>query len=366
MERGLQRFVGLMSGTSLDGVDAVLVEFSGDTPAVGAHFNVPFPASLRDELLALCAPGADEIRRAARAGNLLAGHYAQAVAGLLAAQGLEAASVRAIGCHGQTVRHHPDEGYTVQIGNAARLAELTGITVVSDFRSRDVAAGGQGAPLVPAFHAIAFGDPSECRAVLNLGGIANLSCLCPGAPVLGFDTGPGNALLDLWIRRSRGLAFDDRGGWAAGAAPDPELLGRLLDEPYFRAAPPKSTGRERFNADWLLERVSPGIDPQVAQATLLELTAQTVAEALERHCPRAARVIACGGGARNDALLARLGALLSPRPVETSAAHGVAVDRVEAGAFAWLARCALLGRPGNLASVTGARGARVLGAIYPA
>jgi len=366
MQSGAQIFVGLMSGTSLDGVDGVLAIFDGTKVTVRAHHQLPFQDPLRAELLALCSPGEDEIRRTARAGNQLAALYAEVVEALLAASGLARAEVRAIGCHGQTVRHHPDEGYTVQIGNAARLAELCGIAVVADFRSRDIAAGGQGAPLVPAFHAAVFGDAAECRAVLNLGGIANLSCLCPGAPVLGFDTGPGNALMDLWIQRARGERFDDRGAWAAGAQPDAVLLEKFLDEPYFARTAPKSTGRELFNLPWLLARLAPQTDPRAVQATLLELTARTVCDALARACPRAARLIVCGGGARNDALVGRLKALLAPISADLSTAHGVGIDQVEACAFAWLARCALEGTAASMPSVTGAAGPRVLGAIYPA
>lgn len=366
MRDGLKHFIGLMSGTSLDGVDGVLVRFSGSTSQVLAHRHLPFDDPLRDALVALCNAGNDEIGRAGRAGNALATLYAEAVASLLATAELTRTDIAAIGCHGQTVRHHPDEGFTVQIGNAARLAELTGITVVADFRSRDIAAGGQGAPLVPAFHAVRFGDPSEPRVVVNIGGIANLSVLCPGKPVIGFDTGPGNGLMDLWIHRAKGDRFDDRGAWAAGAQPDPGLLQQLLAEPYFARPAPKSTGRELFNLAWLLARTGSAGDPQVVQATLLELTARTVCDALRRACPPAARVIVCGGGARNEALLSRLAALLAPIPVETSALHGVGVDQAEACAFAWLARCTLDGTPGNLPTVTGAAGPRILGAIYPA
>ncbi|MDA0226058.1 MAG: anhydro-N-acetylmuramic acid kinase [Proteobacteria bacterium] len=366
MPIGPQHYIGLMSGTSLDGVDGVLATFDDGKVTVRAHHHLPFQEALRAELLALCSPGEDEIRRAGRAGNRLAGLYAEVVEALLGASGLAPAVIRAIGCHGQTVRHHPDEGYTVQIGNAARLAERCGIPVVADFRSRDIAAGGQGAPLVPAFHTAVFGNTAECRAMVNLGGIANLTCLCPDTPVLGFDTGPGNALMDFWVQRNRGERFDDRGVWAAGTLPDGALLRELLDEPYFARPAPKSTGRELFNRDWLLARLPTQADPQVVQATLLELTAQTLCDALALACPRAARLIVCGGGARNDALLARLGALLAPVSVDISTDHGVGIDQVEACAFAWLARCTLEGKTGNLPSVTGAAGARVLGAIYPA
>ncbi len=359
-------YVGLMSGTSLDGVDAVLLELAGAPARVQAHVQHPFPEDLRAELLALCAPDGNEIDRAAEAGNRLAKIYADATRAVLTAAGVPASGVRAIGCHGQTVRHRPDRGYTVQLGNPALLAELTGMTVVVDFRSRDIAAGGQGAPLVPAFHATAFGSADEDRAVLNLGGIANVTLIARGGGVRGFDTGPGNCLLDHWIQRSRGQRFDTGGAWAAGAGPDARLLERFLDEPFFAQAPPKSTGRELFNARWLDRRIDTGIPAQVVQATLLELTAQSVACALVAHAPAVARVILCGGGTRNDALRARLAVLLAPRVVEPSDNWGLSAEQVEAAAFAWLACCAITGEPAGLPAVTGARAARVLGAIYPA
>jgi anhydro-N-acetylmuramic acid kinase len=355
-----------MSGTSLDGVDAVLAEIRESGTRLRAHARQIFPDALRAELLALCTPDCNEIDRASEAGNQLARLYATATRAVLDAAGVDARAVRAIGCHGQTVRHRPERGYTVQIGNPALLAELTTITVVADFRSRDIAAGGQGAPLVPAFHASAFGSADEARVVLNLGGIANVTLLAREGGVRGFDTGPGNCLLDLWIQRVQGARFDDGGAWAAGAAPDAGLLERLLDEPFFAQAPPKSSGRELFNATWLDQRVRNGEPPRVVQATLLELTAVSAARAILAHAPSAARVILCGGGTRNDALRARLTTLLAPRPVEASDAWGLAAEQVEATAFAWLAARALAGKSAGLPSVTGARAARVLGAIYPA
>jgi anhydro-N-acetylmuramic acid kinase len=366
--RDAELFIGLMSGTSLDGIDAVLVAIADDDRArVRAHVRRAFPGDLRAELLALCAPGEDEIDRAAQAGNGLAALYAEAVHAALAAARVDAHAVRAIGCHGQTVRHRPERGYTVQLGNPARLAELTAITVVADFRSRDIAAGGQGAPLVPAFHASAFGSADEARVVLNLGGIANVTLLARDGGIRGFDTGPGGCLLDLWIQRAQGKPFDDNGAWAAGAAPDARLLERLLDEPFFLRAPPKSSGRELFNATWLDKRVGDqGLPPQVVQATLLELTALSAARAILAHAPLTARVILCGGGARNGALCARLATLLAPCPVDSCDAWGFAAEQVEAAAFAWLAARTLAGKPAGLPAVTGARAARVLGAIYPA
>jgi anhydro-N-acetylmuramic acid kinase len=354
-----------MSGTSLDGVDAVLADFSGIRPKLLGDSHLAFDPGLRKELLALNTEGTNEIERGALAGNELARIYAAAVADVLAKARVATADVAAIGCHGQTVRHRPEAGFTVQIGNAALLAELASLRVVADFRSRDVAAGGQGAPLVPAFHAAIFSDPAEDRIVLNLGGIANLSILPRSGTVLGFDSGPGNCLLDLWTSLHRGRALDEGGAWAAGGQPLADLLARLLSEPYFAVAPPKSTGRDLFNEAWLRRALRGGEDPQSVQATLLELTARSVADAARRSGTGARRMIVCGGGTENLALMRRLQALMAPAAVETSGAHGIDPKLVEATAFAWLAQCALQGSPGNLPSVTGARGLRVLGAVYP-
>lgn len=359
-------YAGLMSGTSLDGIDAVLADLAGARPVLIANAHVPFDAPLRSELLALNTSGANEIERAALAGNELAQRYADAVAAVLAGSKTPAAAVRAIGCHGQTVRHRPGRGYTTQIGNAALLAELTGIRVVADFRGRDLAAGGQGAPLAPAFHAAVFADAAEDRAVLNLGGIANLSFLPRQGEVSGFDSGPGNCLLDLWAARHLGRPHDAGGDWAAAGAVIPELLERMLREPYFALAPPKSTGRDLFNAQWLQGMLRGGEQPQAVQATLLELTARSAAGALARHCRGARRLIVCGGGAKNAALMRRLAGLAAPAELQASDRHGIDPQLVEAAAFAWLAQRALEGLPGNLPSVTGARGPRVLGAVYPA
>lgn len=358
-------YAGLMSGTSFDGVDAVLVDFAGPRPKVSAHAYRPFGAALRAELHALQEGTSGELHRAALCANQLAAVYAQAMGALLDAASIDASSLRAIGCHGQTVRHRPEAGYSLQIGNAALLAELTGARVVADFRSRDVAAGGQGAPLAPAFHAVMLRAPGEDRAVLNLGGIANLTWLPAQGEVTGFDCGPGNCLLDLWAQRHLRTPMDEDGAWAAGASADAGLLEALLAEPYFALPPPKSSGRDLFNESWLQARAVPAHQPRVVQATLLELTAQSVSRALRAHCPRARRLIVCGGGVRNTALMARLRQLLAPVPVESSASHGIEPGLVEAAAFAWLAWQTLAARPGNLPAVTGARGPRVLGAIYP-
>jgi anhydro-N-acetylmuramic acid kinase len=359
-------YVGLMSGTSLDGVDAVLADLSGARPSLLANAHVAFDPPLRAELLALNASGADEIERAAHAANELATRYASAVAAVLARAQVSPLAIRAIGCHGQTVRHRPERGYTTQIGNAALLAELTGIRVVADFRSRDVAAGGQGAPLAPAFHAAVFAQASEDRVVLNLGGIANLSFLPRQGEASGFDCGPGNCLLDLWAARHLGRPHDDGGDWAAGGPVIPDLLERMLNDPYFALPPPKSTGRDLFNSRWLEEMLKGGEDAQAVQATLLELTSRSVADAFSAHSRRAQRIIVCGGGAKNRALMQRLMELAAPAALDTSERHGIDPQLVEATAFAWLAKRALEGLPGNLPSVTGARGPRVLGAVYPA
>lgn len=360
-----QCFAGLMSGTSLDGVDAVLLQFHDERPQVLAHVHQSFEPALKAELLALNTPGSDEIARAAIAGNALAQVYARAVAALLVNAGKRVADVAAIGCHGQTVRHRPELGYTVQLGNAALLAELTGIRVVADFRSRDVAAGGQGAPLVPAFHAAVFGDAAEDRAVLNLGGIANLSYLPRSGAVAGFDTGPASCLMDLWAARHLSQPFDAQGAWAASAAPDPVLLERMLAEPFFALAPPKSTGRDLFSAAWLEGKLDGKAAPAEVQATLLELAARTIADAFRTHCAGARRLVACGGGTGNTALMERLRMLVSPASLESSAQRGVDPQHVEASAFAWLARRTVKGLVGNLPSVTGARGPRILGTLYP-
>ncbi|UCE30834.1 MAG: anhydro-N-acetylmuramic acid kinase, partial [Burkholderiales bacterium] len=312
-------------------------------------------------------PGADELARAARAANALADLYAQALARAIEAAAVTATQVAAVGAHGQTVRHRPEQGYTLQLLNAARLAERAGVPVVADLRSRDVAAGGQGAPLAPAFHAALFAEPGQARAIVNLGGIANVTWLAPAArEVTGFDTGPGNLLMDAWCARHLGQPFDRDGHWAGSGRVDDALLQRLLDEPYFATAAPKSTGRDLFDDAWLDARLGgPGrrLAPEDVQATLLELTARTVAEACRGL--GAAGVFVCGGGAHNRRLLGRLGELLHPAAVRSTAELGLAPETVEAVGFAWLAHRHLLGAAGNLPAVTGAGGPRVLGALYP-
>ncbi len=366
-------FIGLMTGTSLDGVDAVLADFGTTRPQLLAHTHHDFAPELRAELLRLATPGEDELHRSAVAGQHLARGYAAAVADLLLHSQIEAAQVRAIGAHGQTLRHRPDAGYTLQLNAPATLAELTGIDVVADFRARDVAAGGQGAPLVPAFHAAAFGG-AHARAVVNVGGIANLSGLpADGAgSVIGFDCGPGNVLLDAWAQEHLGQPLDRDGDWAAGGTASEPLLATLLDEPFFALAPPKSTGRDVFHLAWLRQRlaahllVGQRVGPRDVQATLTRLTARLIGDAIARHWPQAADVVVCGGGAFNRTLMRMLDEECGGRLVRSSADLGIAPDQVEALAFAWLAAAHLRRLPGNLPSATGARGARVLGCLYPA
>jgi anhydro-N-acetylmuramic acid kinase len=374
-------FIGLMSGTSLDGMDGVLARLrDGARPEVLRFEHRDFPAALQAELMALQASGADELHRSALAANALARVGAEVVRALLQASATPAARVCAIGAHGQTLRHRPGEfdgsGYTLQILNGALLAELAGIDVVCDFRSRDVAAGGQGAPLVPAFHRGVFGRDGEDVAVLNVGGIANLTLLPAEGPVGGFDCGPGNMLMDLWCRRHLGQPFDRDGAWAAGGMVHADLLARLLAEPFFERAPPKSTGRDLFDAHWLdgalgafatpaADAAAP--DARSVMSTLCELTAATACGALQRHAPGTRRLLLCGGGAFNGELMRRLAARLGSRvAVQSTTAAGVPPDQVEALAFAWLAREFVARRPGNLPAVTGAAGPRVLGALHPA
>jgi anhydro-N-acetylmuramic acid kinase len=361
-----------MSGTSLDGVDVVLADFSAGRASLVGHRRRDFAPELRETLAELQSRTDDELHRAAIASQHLARTYAAAIADVLHHCNVEPAQVQAAGIHGQTVRHRPDAGYTIQLNAPAEVAELTQIDVVADFRSRDIAAGGQGAPLVPGFHAALFQAP-YARAVVNIGGIANLTGLPAegsAAPVIGFDCGPGNVLLDAWIMRHRGAAFDAGGAWAQQGRSDVRLLETLLKEPYFGLEPPKSTGRDLFNAAWLerkLEACDPGatIAPVNVQATLARLTAAAIAGSLRRFWPQAQEVVVCGGGAFNACLMRTLAEECAPLPVIDSGSVGVAPDHVEALAFAWLAREHLLGRAGNLPAVTGARGARILGARYP-
>ena len=365
-------FVGIMSGTSLDGADVVVASFDGaGRPTLRGSASAPFDGSLRDALLALQVSGDDELHRGALAANRLVDFQARLVHDACASAGVDAADVVAIGAHGQTVRHRPEVGYTIQLNAPARLAEACGITVVSDFRSRDVAAGGQGAPLVPAFHDALYRKAGVHRVVLNLGGMSNVTDLPanPDAAVRGWDCGPGNVLLDAWIAKVRGDRFDADGVWASSGTVDAALLDRLLDEPWFASPPPKSTGRDLFDLAWLGARRVDRLDAADVQATLAMLTATVVAESILEHAGRPDELIVCGGGAYNGDLLRRIGRKLADGgnavAVSTSASYGVAPEHVEALAFAWLAMRCLAHRPGNLPAVTGAKGLRVLGAIHP-
>lgn len=368
-------YVGLMSGTSVDGIDAALVAIPDHSPfrprLLHARFEA-MPPGLRERILAICLPADNEIDRLGMLDVELGEHFAASALELLREAGVAPARVRAIGSHGQTVRHRPGKHhpFTLQIGDAHVIAERTGITTVADFRRRDIAAGGQGAPLVPAFHDAVFSEPGRARMVVNIGGMANVTWL-PGSRdegVNGFDTGPGNVLLDAWHERHRGHRFDRDGAWAASGRIHDSLLARLLADPYFKEPPPKSTGRERFSIDWIDEQLAlldAECTPADVQATLAEVTARSIADAIRARAP-AAEVFLCGGGAHNSHLRHRIGAALPDCRVASTDAIGIDPDWVEAMAFAWLAHSTLEGKPGNLPAVTGARRAVVLGAIHPA
>ena len=374
-----QHFIGLMSGTSLDGVDGVLAQIHPQGQlVVQTHAFTAFDGPFKVELMALNQSGENELHRSALAGNQIARHYAQVVQDLLVASGLPAQDIAAIGAHGQTVRHRPLEfdgdtslqrapvGYTLQLINPSLLAELTGIDVVADFRNRDLAAGGQGAPLVPAFHQGVFGRQGSCVAVLNIGGISNLSVLHPDGSVLGWDCGPGNALMDFWCSTHTGQAFDHNGAWSATGQVTPDLLATLMAEAFLQRTPPKSTGRDLFNPAWLQARLPAETLPaQDVQATLTEFTALACAHDVQRHAPQAQELIVCGGGALNGQLMQRLALHLPGVQVVSSELRGLPPLQVEAAAFAWLAAKTVRRETSSLPSVTGAQGARILGAIYP-
>lgn len=363
-------FIGLMSGTSTDGVDAVLADLKIPTkPRILASASLPMPPLLRTEILALNTPSHNELHRAALAANQLTHLYAQATQQVLALAKVSPAEVHAIGAHGQTVRHDPEAGYTLQLNAPALLAELTGIAVVADFRSRDVAAGGQGAPLVPIFHQAVFQSPKPC-AVLNLGGIANLTLLSPTRTLQGFDTGPANVLLDLWCQEKTGATYDDQGLWAASGELNHGLLAYLVDsEPWLAQPPPKSTGRHLFNKAWLMQRLT-YFDPngqlrnQDIQATLLAFTITTVVQPLKQHASDTQVLLVCGGGAFNQELIQGLQRSLN-YPVRLTSDVGIPEQQVEALAFAWLAWAHINGKPAGLPEVTGARRASILGCLYP-
>ena len=365
-----ERYIGLMSGSSLDGIDAVLVSFEASSPQLLAQLVHPLEPELISELDALTRPGMDELARLCGADVLLGECFANAVMNLLEQAGMTGAEVRAIGSHGQTIRHYPDSQTptTLQIGDPNIIAERTGLITVADFRRRDMAAGGQGAPLVPAFHQAVLHDPEQNRVIVNIGGIANITVLPanPTSGIIGFDTGPGNALLDAWIKQQRNVNYDHHGEWAASGKVHPELLTAMLGEPYFFRAAPKSTGRDIFNLEWL-NNCWPTVSALSAvdvQATLLELTAVTIADAVREASPVPDQVLICGGGVHNITLLQRLNSLLSGQQVLSTRDVGLDPDWVEAMAFAWLARQTLHHQAGNLPAVTGARQPVILGGVY--
>jgi anhydro-N-acetylmuramic acid kinase len=360
-------YLGLMSGTSMDAIDAALVDFDAKPLRIVAADATPFDPALKERIAALVdSAGHVALDEIGQIDVALARAFAGAANGLLQSAGIDSAAVSAIGSHGQTLRHRPDLPlpFTWQIGDPNTLVELTGITVVADFRRRDVAAGGQGAPLLPVFHEQVFRSDTEDRAIVNIGGIANVTVLKRHRAVTGFDTGPGNRLLDAWIARHRGVEYDVEGRWAAAGRCDPALLAALLEEPYLNLRPPKSTGRELFNLAWLDHKLKGGARrPEDVQATLLEFTAASIADAVRRHAPGAALYV-CGGGAHNQHLMGAIGRLTAPDPVASTARLGLHPDYVEAVAFAWFAERTLAGLASSAASVTGARGARILGGVY--
>lgn len=370
-----RHFIGLMSGTSLDGVDAVLMrqpDPSSSRMHIGGHHFVGMPQTLRLEFLALQSPQANELHRSQIASQALIEVYTAAIAGLLQKTGMDPAQITAIGAHGQTIRHQPGSGYSVQLNAPHALAEATGITVVSDFRQRDIAAGGQGAPLVPVFHASMFNQARQKGGciIANIGGMANLTYLPPPgseARVIGFDCGPGNVLMDAWIEVHTGERFDRDGGFAALGKVNETLLQQLLSHEFFSAPPPKSCGREQFNLEWIRQQAEPyGLSPEDVQATLLTFSARTLADAVRRHCGPAVELLVCGGGAYNAELLKALSVELPNMTVDTTARYDLDPSHIEAAAFAWLAQRTLDGQPGNLSAVTGAAGPRILGNITPA
>jgi anhydro-N-acetylmuramic acid kinase len=364
-------YVGAISGTSVDGLDLALIGVSRGGIRFLAGSTVPFPDRLEQALKALARSTTVDLDELGALDRELGDLIGRSILGFIADHGLAPAAITAIGSHGQTIRHHPDGPwpFTTQIGDPNTIAEVTGIDTFADFRRRDIAAGGQGAPLVPPFHAALFGNGRSGRIVLNIGGIANVTCL-PGERATrptGFDTGPGNALLDFWAHERLGYRYDDGGRWAARGAVVEDLLERCLADSYFSRRPPKSTGKELFNGAWLAARLDglPPIDPTDVQATLVELTARTIVDAARAYAPDFADMVVCGGGRLNRTLMARLAQMLEPLPVTTTDALGYNGDWIEAAAFAWLGHRARIGRAGNAPAVTGAHSERVLGVRYP-
>lgn len=363
------RFIGLISGTSVDAIDAVVVEFRPE-PIVLAATAVRYEPQLRARIVDISTGGGNiRLPELGALDTRIGLAFAAAANAVAQLAGLATTDIRAIGSHGQTVWHAPTGAHpsSIQLGDPNIIAEHTGIDTVADFRRRDLAAGGQGAPLVPAFHAAFLGSSTEDRAVLNLGGIANLSLLPANGEVRGFDTGPASALMDNWAMQCFGVAYDDEGRHAGRGRVDAQLLDRMMGDTYFARAAPKSTGRDQFNMGWLASMIGEQqLGAEDIQATLLALTTRSIAEALQREAPLTRRLLVCGGGAHNVALMRALSAALPDTSIESTAAHAIDPDYLEATAFAWLARETLAARPGNLPAVTGARGPRILGAVYQA
>jgi len=368
--------IGLMSGTSADSIDAALVDFSGKQPQLKHYIELPLADNVRQQILTLMQPGDDEIEQLGRLDHQLGHAFAQAAQALLSASNTPASRVRAIGSHGQTLRHRPpgtsQHPFTLQIGDANIIAEETGICTIADFRRRDIAAGGQGAPLVPAFHQAVFSSAEESRVIANIGGISNITLLA-GNTLQGFDTGPGNTLMDAWIHEQQGERYDQDGQWASTGRANRELVEQLLQHDFFQQIPPKSTGREDFNLNWLKQQVELLDNPLETadiQASLLEVTAQSLVGGIKQQAPNAEAIYVCGGGAFNSQLLKCIettaqsaGLKLS---VRSTSALGIAPESVEATAFAWLAQQTLENLPGNNPATTGARREVILGGIYPA
>ncbi len=355
----------------MDGIDAVLASFERNRVHILGHYNTAWPKELRQQLKLLAQPGVNEIDLLGRTDLAIADRFADAVAGLLSQCDITSSRIAAIGSHGQTIRHRPEFSppFTLQIGDPNRLAERTGITVVCDFRRRDMAAGGQGAPLAPGFHAAALSAANEIRVVLNLGGIANITVLPKSNidNIIGFDTGPANTLLDHWSQQCNGQDYDHAGAWAASGTVHQPLLKRMLEDDYFERPAPKSTGPEYFSPQWLAKQIGTDrIDQSDVQATLSALSAQSIADAIKQYAPNCSRVITCGGGTHNRDLMHRLGEQLHPCPLETSSEYGIEPDQIEAAAFAWLAYRTMNHLSGNIPSVTGASHPVILGGIYPA
>lgn len=357
-------YLGLMSGTSVDGIDVVLADFSGIYPTICATHYQEISLSLREKILRLCEPGDDEINRLGEIDVELATQFANAALALLIKEKIAPEKIRAIGSHGQTIRHHPAKNFTLQIGDPNIIAAKTGITTVADFRRKDMALGGQGAPLVPAFHESVFASQKNHRAIVNIGGIANVTILRKDdSPIIGFDTGPGNCLLDAWMMQHQHARYDLNGAWAEQGNIDNELLKALLADPFFIRTPPKSTGKEYFNLTWLKQYLSDSVSALDVQTTLAELTAKTIIDAIECYFLQG-EIFICGGGAHNNYLVSRIKCLAENYSVTTTDSLGVHPDWVEALAFAWLAKQTLARKPGNLTSVTGAYNSAILGGVY--